>query len=187
MGVQQFWTIENISGLFLILGFLTFLPAGMMFWIRGGIQGRPLPSQAYFVWERSFIMAAVVCTAIGFGLFEGCLQNTSGAALARTGATAYLFAGVLVVVAEALSLSQGFDKHGALIVVYVVVAFLAQAAIGVALLQSGVLRAWIGWLAIVWNIGWLIGLPLVSRRDIYFPVLHHFMPLVIGIALLWKP
>src|SRR5512143_1651243 len=125
MPAQQFWTIDRAAAIFLVLCFVTFVPAGMMFWFRGGIQGRPLPSQAYFVWERSFVMAAVVCTAIGFGLFEGYLQNTAGAALARTGATAYLFAGVLVVVAEALSLSQGYDKHRALIVLYVVLAFLA--------------------------------------------------------------
>jgi hypothetical protein len=187
MNIPLSWTFETMSGLFLALGFLAFLPAGLMFWLRGGPQGRPVPSRAYFLWERSFIMTAVVCTAIGFVLLEGYLQNTASAALVRTGATAYLFAGVLVVVAEALSLSQGFDKHRALIVVYVIVAFLAQAAIGVSLLQAGVLSVWIGWLAIVWNIGWLVALSLVSRRDIYFPVLHHFMPLVIGIALLWKP
>ena len=185
MSAQQFWTIENASGLFLALGFLAFLPAGLMFWMRGGPQGRPIPSRAYFLWERSLVMAAVVCTAMGFVLLADYLQ--SAGILARTGATVYLFAGTLAVAAEALSLSQGFDKHRALIVVYVVFAFLAQAAIGAALLQAGVLPAWIGWLAIVWNIGWLVVLPLVSRRDMYFPVLHHFMPLVIGIALLWTP
>jgi len=31
----------------------------------------------------------------------------------------------------------------------------------------------------------LIVLPIFSRRDIYFPVLHSVMPLVMGIALLW--
>jgi hypothetical protein len=31
---------------------------------------------------------------------------------------------------------------------------------------------------------WLIVLSLFSRRDMYFPVLHYVMPLVMGIALL---
>jgi len=46
--------------------------------------------------------------------------------------------------------------------------------------------AWIGWVTILWNIAWLVVLTLFARRDIYFPVLHHVMPLVIGIALLLK-
>ena len=87
---------------------------------------------------------------------------------------------------EALSLSQGYEKLYALIVIYVVLAFLAQAVLGGSLLQSGLLAAWIGWLAILWNIAWLVALPVTSPRDIYFPVLHHVMPLVIGIALLLK-
>ena len=32
---------------------------------------------------------------------------------------------------------------------------------------------------------WLVILPLATPKDIHFPVLHHVMPLVIGIALLW--
>jgi hypothetical protein len=89
-------------------------------------------------------MAAVVLTAIGFALLKRHLQDTDGRALARTGATAYLFAGILVVVAEALSLSLGYEQLYPLIVISVVVAFLAQAAIGGAVLQSGVLAAWMG-------------------------------------------
>ncbi len=154
-----------------------------MFWIRGGIRGGAPPSHAYFAWERSFIMAAVVLTAIGFVLLEAQLQNTDGRVLARTGATAYLFGGILAVVAEASSLTQGFEKNYPLIVIYVVLAFLAQAAIGGSLLQAGLLAAWIGWVILVWNMGWLM-ISLITRRGIYIPFLHHFMPLVIGIALL---
>ena len=182
----QYWSIERAAGFVLVLGNVALLPGLMMFWIRGGHRGGAPRSHAHFVWERSFIMAAVVLTAIGLVLLEGHLQNTDGRILARTGATAYLFAGVFVVAAEALSLSQGYEKLYALIVIYVVLAFLAQAVLGGSLLQSGSLAAWIGWLAILWNIAWLVALPVTSPRDIYFPVLHHVMPLVIGIALLLK-
>jgi hypothetical protein len=102
------------------------------------------------------------------------------------GATAYFFGAILGVAAEALSLSLGSEKLDALIVIYVVVAFLAQAALGGAVLQSGVLAAWIGWVSIVWNLAWLVVLPVITPRDIYFPVLHHFTPLLIGSALLWS-
>jgi hypothetical protein len=73
-----------------------------------------------------------------------------------------------------------------LIVIYVALAFLAQAAIGGALLQARLLGEWIGWATIIWNLAWLVVLALITRRDICFPILHHVMPLVIGIALLWR-
>lgn len=67
-------------------------------------------------------MAVVVLTAIGFVLFEGSFQNTDGRVLANIGATAYLFGGVLLVAAEALSLNLGFEKLYPVIVIYVVMA-----------------------------------------------------------------
>lgn len=36
----------------------------------------------------------------------------------------------------------------------------------------------------LWNVAWLLLLVLLSPRDVYFPILHHVMPLVVGIALL---
>jgi hypothetical protein len=181
----RFWSIERAAGFVLVLGNVAVLPGLMMFWIRGGHRGGAPPSPAYYVWERSLIMAAVVLTAIGFGLLEGQLQTTAGRVLARTGAIAYMFAGVLVVAAEALSLTLGYDKLYPLTVIYVVVAFLAQTALGGAVLESGMLAAWIGWASILWNLAWLVVLPVITPRDIYFPVLHHFTPLLIGGALLW--
>lgn len=182
----RFWSIERAAGLSLVLGDVALLPGVLMFWIRGGYRGGAPSSPAYYVWERSFFMAAVVLTAIGFVLLEGQLQNSGGRILARTGATAYLFAGILVVVAEALSLSLGYEQLYPLMVIYVVVAFLAQAAIGGAAFQSGLLAAWIGWATILWNLAWLVALPVTTPRDIYFPILHHFAPLLIGSALLWR-
>jgi hypothetical protein len=54
------------------------------------------------------------------------------------------------------------------------------------LLQSRMIPSWIGWTTLVWNIAWLVALPVVSPTGIYFPVLHHVLPLVIGIALLTR-
>jgi hypothetical protein len=129
-------------------------------------------------------MSGVVLIAIGFVLLAGAFQNTDGFVLANIGATAYFFGGVLIVVAEALMLTLGYEKVVGLVNIYVVMAFLAEAAIGGAIIQSGLLSVWIGWVTILWNIAWLIVLPIISRRDIYYPILHYVMPLVIGIALL---
>ena len=180
----QYWSIERAAGSCLVLGFVALLVGVLMFLSRGGLRGGTPPSRAYFVWERSFIMAAVVLTVIGFVLLEGYFQNTDGRVLINMGVTTYLFGGVLVVAAEALSLTLEFEKLYGLVVIYVVMALLAQAAIGSALLQSGLLPAWIGWVTILWNIAWLVVLPVTSPRDIYYPGLHHLMPLLIGIALL---
>jgi hypothetical protein len=184
---QRFWSIERAAGLFLVLASVASLVGVVMFSIRGGATGGNPPSYTFFVFERSFFMAAVILTAIGFVLLEGHFHNTDGRVLARTGATAYLFGGIPLVAAEALSLSlgEGFDQRGyALIVMCVVLAFLAQAAIGGALLQSGLLARWIGWVTILWNLGWLVVLPVITPKDMYFPILHHLMPLLIGGALL---
>ena len=130
---QRVWSIERSAGLFLVLGFVASLAGVVMFTVRGGPSGGTPPSHTFFLWERSFFMAAVILTAIGFVLLEGRLQNTDGRVLARTGATVYLIAGMLLVTAEAFSMSlgEGFEKRAyALFVIYVVLAFLAQAAIG---------------------------------------------------------
>ena len=187
MNNQQSRDLERGTAAFLLLGVVATFIGAAMFFLRGGMQTDiPAIPPASYTWERGFILAAVVLTAIGFMMLEMRLQEASGRVLARTGAVAYLFGGVLVVAAEALMLSQGHALTHALIAVYVILALLAQAAIGGALLQSRLLPAWIGWAAIGWNLLFLVVLPLTSAGDMYYPVVHHVMPLVVGIALLRK-
>ena len=62
--------------------------------------------------------------------------------------------------------------------------FLAQAAFGAALLRTGLLPGWVGWATIIWNLGWLVVLPLVRPQDMYYPWLHYAAPILIGIVLL---
>jgi hypothetical protein len=188
---EQIWSVGFSAGALLILSFVALAVGAGMYWIRGGTRGGAPPTHVYFMWERSFIIAAVVLTALGLALLDGLLQNSAGRVLARAGAIAYLFGGVLVVTAEAASISQGLHKdwsgeNWALAIIYVVLAFLAQAAIGGSLLQAELLPQWIGWAAVLWSIGWLLVFA-VRRGDIYFPVLHHVIPLVIGIALILQP
>jgi len=182
----RFWRIERAAGTLLVLGFVANFAGVLLFNMRGGISGGAPPSPAYYMWERGFLMAAIVLTAIGFGLLDGYLHNTDGQVLARAGATAYLFAGTLGVAAEGLELSRTGPYLYPLSVIYVVLAFLAQAAIGGALRQSRLLAVWIGWATILWNLAWLAVLLVITRDDIYFPILHHLMPLLLGSALLWR-
>jgi hypothetical protein len=176
---DQFRSIEIAAGIVLVSSSVVLLPGVLMFWLRGGTRGGAPPSPAYYVWERSLVAGWVLLTAVGLVLFAWTFQNRPGQALALTGAAAYFFGGVLLATAEILSPTFGYEKIYRL-------AFLAQAVLGGALLQSGLLAAWIGWAGIAWNLAWLVALPLISPRDIYFPILHSLMPLVVGIALLLK-
>jgi hypothetical protein len=182
----QYLSIQRAAGLLFVLSAVATFPGFMMFWLRNGHRGGEPRSRAHWIVERCSILSGVVLIAIGFVLLAGAFQNTDGFVLANIGATAYFFGGVLIVAAEALMLTLGYEKVVGLVNIYVVIAFLAQAAIGGALIQSGLVVAWIGWFTILWNIAWLIVLSIFSRRDMYFPVLHYVMPLVIGIALLLK-
>ena len=183
---EQFWTIERVAGVCLIASNLATFPGLILFWKRAGHHGGTPPSRAYYVWERGFIVAGIIFSALGFLVLQASLQNTDGSILGRIGALVFLFAGILGVVGESLHIKQDYAKSYPVIVIYVVLAFLAQAAIGGALLQAAWVAGWLGGLTIVWNLGWLIVLPLLTPRDIYFPVLHYFLPLLIGIALVWR-
>jgi hypothetical protein len=184
MNHQPAVRLERAAGVFLVLGFVANLVGVVMFTVRDGASGGLPPNADYYVWERSFFLAAVASTAVGFVLFADHPSLGVGRVLARAGATAYLFGGILGVVAEAMDLTGAPSGYYPLIVVYVALAFLAQAAIGGGLRQAGLLAPWIGWTTIVWNLAWLFALPLLTPSDIYYPVLHHVAPLLMGGALL---
>ena len=82
-----------------------------------------------------------------------------------------------------LAFTIGWDEAAVLIGVYVVVAYLAQACIGGALIQAGLTSRSVGWVTLLWNLGWLLALLIMGWEVGYIPILHHLMPPVIGIAL----
>lgn len=180
---QGFWTFQRTAGALLVASILPLALGLQLFRRRNGIQGIALQSTAVLVWERGSFLAAVVLTALGFVLLEAALHETNGRVMARLGVRAYFLGAVLLAVAEVIRLGQASYR---LIVVYVVLALLSQAAIGAALLKSNLLPAWVGWMTIAWNLILLIVLPVVTPGDLYYPIAHHPMPLLIGIALLWR-
>lgn len=103
-------TLQATTAVALILGFAALARGALMYWLRGGMRGGAPPSRRYLVWERSFIMAAVVLTAVGLVLLADLLAASAGAAMALAGAVAYLFGGVLVVAAEASGLGRGLHQ-----------------------------------------------------------------------------
>jgi len=176
---------QQVAAWLLILSGLVFVGGGIMYAGRAMLHWPAAESHSCLVWERGFVMASVLVNVLGLLLLEGVLRSAGDAVIARLALVTYLVGAVVVLVAEA-SLIGRQDWVYAQVVVYVVLAFLAQAAFGASLLLTGFLPAWVGWATIAWNFGWLVILPIVSSRDIYYPVLHYVAPLLIGIALLLK-
>ena len=174
---------RTIAASLLILSFIIFVFGGVLYAGRAMWNWQIEELSSYVVWERGFVITAVLATVLGLVLLEDMLRAAGDSFMGRLGMVAYLFGAVVVVVAETAFLGKG-DWVYPQIVLYVVLAFLAQAIFGASLLQTGLVAAWAGWGTVIWNLGWLLVMLLSRPRDIYFPVLHHVAPLIIGIALL---
>lgn len=167
----------------LILCFVVFTFGGALFAGRAFLKWQIDETSSHLIWERGFVIGGVVATVLGLGLLEDMLHAAGEPVLSRLGMVTYLFGAVVVVVTETAYLGKG-DWIYPQIVLYVILAFLAQAAFGASLLQTGLVDGWVGWMTILWNLGCLLIMLVVHPRDIYYPVLHHVAPLIIGIALL---
>jgi hypothetical protein len=174
---------RTIAASLLILSLIVFGFGGALFTGRA-FWGWSIDN-SHMSWERGFIIAAVLATVLGLALLEDLLRIAGDSGFARLGMMTYLVGAVVVVVAETASLG-GRNFVYPQIVLYVVLAFLAQAAFGASLLRTGLVAAWAGWATVIWNVGWLLIMLILRPNDIYFPVLHHVAPLIIGIALLVK-
>ncbi len=176
-------TARTATASLLILCFVLFAVGGVLFSGRAFLKWPIEETSSHLIWERGFIIAAVLATVLGLALLEDLLRGAGDSFLARLGMVAYLVAAGMVVVAETMYVGKR-DWIYPQIVFYVLVAFLAQAAIGIALLQTGMVASWAGWTTVIWNLAWLLIMLIVRPADIYFPVLHHVAPLIIGVALL---
>jgi len=136
----------------------------------------------YIAWERGFVIAAVLVSVLGLALLEQLLRDAGAVILPRLAFVTYLVGATVLISAEAFVIAgRGYLEPQ--IVLFVVLACLAQAAYGVALVQTGLVAAWVGWLTIAWNVG-VLGLLALLFPNVYYPVLHFIAPLIIGIALL---
>ena len=174
---------QIVAGWLLILAGVIFLPGGLLYGGRAIWKwpAAQFPNALY--WERSFVMAATLSAALGLAFLERLLEAAGDGILAPSGMLIFLIGTVLVIAAETFSLGRQEWVY-APIVVFVILAFLGQAAFGAAILRTGFLPVWVGWATLIWNLAWLVILPIVSPKDMYYPVLHYVAPLLIGITLL---
>jgi len=179
---MNFLTERRLAAIMLLLSCLMFLVAGTLFTIRV-IWALPMgQSEIFLRCERGLVVAAFLVSLLGFGLLENILRTAGDIGFARMALLIYIISTALVAAAEMSGLASRsvFPQ----IVLHLVLAYLGQAAFGVALLHTGYLPTWIGWTAIIWAIGCLIIVPIVLPNDIYFPWLFYVVPLIIGIGLL---
>jgi hypothetical protein len=167
----------------LILSGIIFSAGGMLYTGRAIWKWPAGKTHRYLLWERGFVIAALLVAVLGLNLLERMLEAAGDRILAPSGMVLLLIGSGVVIFGETFFISRQ-EWIYAPIVAFVVLAFLAQVVFGVALLQTGLLPGWVGWTTILWNLAWLVVLPIFRPRDIYYPWLHYVAPLLIGIMLL---
>jgi hypothetical protein len=179
---------------FLFLGVVIMFAGLYLFGCRDpiGWQVGPCPEIGFsfgsglYTLERSLIAASVIATAIGLGMLSELTRGTAGFGPAKAGASLYTFGAVLIVAVELALADSGrvFPGAEALVVGYVVLAFLGEAALGWGLVKGIEGMRIVGWVTILLNLSGLTYLLLASRDDMYFPIAHVVMPAVIAVTLL---
>jgi len=173
----------RLTGTFLILSSMIFLVAATFFTIRFILELPVGNTPAFFLWERSLVIAALLATLLSFTLLKRVLQAAGDGILASMALVLFLVAAILAVVAETISFPSD-DIVYPPIVAYVILSFLGQAVFGMDLLRTGLLPRWVGWVTVIWNLVMLIFLVITKPQDMYYPWLHYIAPLLIGITLL---
>jgi hypothetical protein len=176
--------VQRVSGTLLILSSIIFLVAGFMFTARVLWKLEYAQTRTFFIVERSAVMASFLVSLLGLVLLKRQLQASGDALFVPFGLTLYMAAVVLVLVFESYGVAH--TDYAFPPIVFVALAFLGQAAFGASILQTGYLASWTGWFTIIWNLGWLVILPIARPQDMYYPWLHFTAPLVIGIVMLLK-
>jgi hypothetical protein len=185
MVIEGLFSQQIAAGWLLILSGLIFSAGGVLYTGRAIWKWPAGQTPRYHLWERGFVISALLVAVLGLNLLKGMLEAVGDRVLAPSGMVLLLIGAGVVIFAETYSLSRQEWLY-APIVVFVILTFLAQAVFGAGLLRTGLLPGWIGWATILWNLGWLVILPIARPKEMYYPWLHYVAPLLIGIGLLLK-
>jgi hypothetical protein len=183
---------RRLAGVLFLLGGLLGI-GGVALGIKVYNDGDPfLPG--YILWVRGLIAAAAVTILLGFVLLAAALRAAGEGRFSWIGLSALTLGTALTLFAEWLIVSgRVWDAQAGMEWLllawgFVALIFVGQAAYGVALLRATLLPRWIGWLLVIWNLGWLAVVVVVfSARGPYYPVLFYIGPLLLGIVLLLRP
>ena len=176
-------TEQTAAGYLLILSSILFLPGGLFFTARMIFKWEVAQTRNFLIWERVFVMAAILVAALGLTILAKLLEMAGDGVFSSIGMTIFLVGTILMFIVETLYLGKNEWVYP-LVVVSIVLVFLGESAFGVSILRSGFLQGWVGWTTIIWNLAWLVILPIARPKNIYYPWLFYVAPLVIGIVLL---
>ncbi|HEX6269330.1 MAG TPA: hypothetical protein VFZ43_03775 [Anaerolineales bacterium] len=106
MSEQTFLSVLHIAGGLLALAIVPLCVGITLFVSRGGLQGNTPRTLAFYILERGSILMSVILTALGLMVLETIFQGSAERTAAHIGAMAYFFGAILLVVAEAMSMTQ---------------------------------------------------------------------------------
>jgi hypothetical protein len=172
---------RRVSGLLLLSAVVLNLGAVVMY-AAGTEYGLVVETPTYHAWERALLMSSYVAAALGTAVLEPALAEAGAAMLGRLAAIAFPMATSVALVMEAVTFTE--PEPYALIVVAVLLLFGAELLLGVALLASRLVPAWVGWAAVVWNLAWPVILSIVSPGEPSYPILHAIPLLMISFPLI---
>jgi len=184
MNANNLSDTQLTTGLLLVLSALLFVVGGILYTGRAIWKWPVGQTHRFLLWERGFVIGSILVLTMGLLVLARLLDAAGSTILAPLGMVTFFSGVVVILVAEALFLSRQEWVYPA-VVMFVILAFLGQAAFGAALIQTGFLPAWIGWTAVIWSLAWLVILPITRAQDMYYPWLHFAAPLLIGIGLLF--
>jgi hypothetical protein len=125
---------QIVCGWLLILGGVIFVPGGILFSGRAFLKWPAAQSQSYLYWERGIVMASFLVVSLGLVLLERLLGTAGDKILSPSGLTIFLIGTVLVLAAEIIGLDRQ-EMIYAPNALFVILAFLGQAAFGSAILS----------------------------------------------------
>jgi hypothetical protein len=163
---------RRVAGYLLVTGFVFLIGAAFLYGYGAYPAGHALQSNALTV--------GLVLTLLGLTAFQAVLTDSGDRLLARLGTVAYLVGVVLWIVDDAMDLADGrfiFELERD----YVVLACLAIAAYGAAILRTRILPRWLGGLAVVWAVVWTV---LYLSRIAKAPLGPNLIPALFGLVLL---
>lgn len=152
-------------------------------------------------WATISFIGAILVTLFGLDLLSGLLRDAGDPGFSEVGLLAFAFGAMLwvIVLAARLAVDPWAGKelaatgaipdvytalstwNGALFAIFSYLAFGGVLAFGGAILATNLLPHWLGWATIIYSLG---GLAIHTITHDSLPVMHHMMPLIIGIMLL---
>jgi hypothetical protein len=147
MGPSTLFEDRRVAGSLLLTGFAILVVAAVLY----GFGAYP----AGHAWQSNALTVGLVLTLLGLTAFQVMLTESGDRLLARLGTVAFLVGVVLWIVDDAIDLARGefiFELERD----YVLLACLAIAAFGGAILVTRSLPRWVGGAAVAWAVVWAV-------------------------------